>query len=70
MSDDNRRSLLLFYDPFHLMSALLAFKGADFQTIDEMRRPSNQMRIAAALLTVKRSNKYLILRKCGMLFHA
>ncbi len=27
------------------------------------------MRIAAALLTAKRSNKYLILRKYGMLFH-
>jgi hypothetical protein len=51
------------------MSALLAFKGADFQTIDEMGRPSNQMRIAAALLTAKRSNKFLILRKYGMLFH-
>ena len=60
---------LLFYDPFRLMPALLAFKGADFQILDGMGRPSNQMRIAAALLTAKRCNKFLILRKYGMLFH-
>jgi hypothetical protein len=51
------------------MPALLALKGADFQSIGRMWRPSSQMRIAAALLTAKRRNKFVILHNKGMLFH-
>jgi hypothetical protein len=40
---------LLFYDPLRLMPTLWALDGADFQTLEGIRRSSNQMRIAAAL---------------------
>jgi len=42
--------VLLFNDPLRLMSTLRALKGADFKTKERMRRPSNQMRIAATSL--------------------
>jgi hypothetical protein len=51
------------------MPALVALKDTNFQTRDRMRRPSNQMRIAAALVTAKRFNKFVILHNKGMLFH-
>ena len=51
------------------MPALVALKDTNVQSGDRMRRPSNQMRIAAALVTAKRFNKFVILHNKGMLFH-
>jgi hypothetical protein len=48
----------------------VALKDADFQALDGVGRPSNQMRIAAALAAAKRCNKFVILHKKGMLFHS
>jgi hypothetical protein len=64
------RSGLRFNDSLHLNPALLALENADFQTFAKrMRRASNQVRIAAALVTANRRDKFLIRRKYGMLFH-
>jgi hypothetical protein len=41
------------------MRALVARKDADFQTLESVWRPSRQMRIAVAVFTAKRFNKYL-----------
>jgi hypothetical protein len=38
----------------NLMPALVTLKHADFQIFERMWRPSNQMRVAAALFTAKR----------------
>ena len=51
------------------MRALVARKDADFQTLESVWRPSRQMRIAAAVFTAKRFNKYLFLHMEGMLVH-
>jgi hypothetical protein len=51
------------------MPALVALKDAGLQIVDRMRGPPNQMRIAAALATAKRCNKFVILHNYGMLFH-
>ena len=56
-------------DSLNLTPALVALKDADFQILDRMGRPSNQMCIAAALVTAKRFNKFLLLHKYGMIFH-
>jgi hypothetical protein len=54
----------------YLTLALVALKDAHLQVPNRMRRPPNQMRIAAALVAAKRCNKFVILHKKGMLFHA
>jgi hypothetical protein len=51
------------------MRALVALEDADFQMLDRVWRPSSQMRIAATVFTAKRSNKFLVLHKEGMLVH-
>jgi hypothetical protein len=51
------------------MPALVALKDACLQIIDGMRASPSQMRIAAALATAKRCNKFVILHNYGMLFH-
>ena len=48
---------------FNLMPARQAFKGADFQTLERIRHPSNQTRIVVALAAANRCNKFLILCK-------
>jgi hypothetical protein len=63
------RDAVFARNSLHLIPALVAFKDADLQIFDRMRRSSNQMRIAAALFTAKRFNKFLILHKEGMLVH-
>jgi hypothetical protein len=55
-------------DSLHLTPALV-LKDADFQILDRMWRPSRQMRIAAALFTAKRFNKFLVLHNEGMLVY-
>jgi hypothetical protein len=45
------------------MRALVAGKDADFQTLESVWRPSSQMRVAAAVFTAKRSNKFQVLHK-------
>jgi hypothetical protein len=56
-------------DLLNLVPALVTLKDADFQILERMRRPSSQMRIAAALFTTKRRNKFVILPDKGMLLH-
>jgi hypothetical protein len=51
------------------MPALVALKDACLQIVDGMRASPSQMRIAAALATAKRCNKFVILHNKGMLFH-
>ena len=51
------------------MSTLVALKNACLQTVDGMRGSPSQMRIAAALVTAKRCNKFVILHNKGLLFH-
>ncbi len=51
------------------MPALVALKNARFQIVDGMRGSPSQMRIAAALATANRCNKFVILHNKGMLFH-
>ncbi len=51
------------------MRALVALKDADFQIRGGVWRSSNQMRIAAAVVTRKRRNKFVILHNKGMPFH-
>ena len=41
---------LRFDDSLGLTPALVAFKDADLQIVDRMRRSANQMRIAAAIV--------------------
>jgi hypothetical protein len=60
---------LRFDNSLGLTLALVAFKDADLQIVDGMRRSANQMRIAAAIFAAKRLNKFLILHKEGMLVH-
>jgi hypothetical protein len=51
----------LFYDdPLRLIPTLRTFKGTDFQPTEGMRRPSHQMRIAAAAATANRRNKFMV----------
>jgi hypothetical protein len=56
-------------DSFHLMPARQALKRAYFQTLERMRRPSNQTRIVIALAAANWRNKLLILHKEGTLVH-
>ena len=51
------------------MPALVALKNACLEIVDGMRGSPSQMRIAAALATAKRCNKFVILHNKGMLFH-
>jgi hypothetical protein len=51
------------------MPALVALKNACLQIFDGMRGSPSQMRIAAALVTAKRGNKFVILHNKGLLFH-
>jgi len=51
------------------MPALVALKNTCLQIFDGMRGSPSQMRIAAALATAKRCNKFVILRNKGLLFH-
>jgi len=51
------------------MRALVALKDTDFQIRGRVWRSSNQMRIAAAVVTAKRRNKFVILHNKGMFFH-
>ena len=44
-------------DSFHLMPARAALKGADFQTLEWIRRPSNYMGFAVTLATANQRNK-------------
>ena len=44
-------------DSFHLMPARAALKGADFQTLEWIRRPSNYMSFAVTLATANQRNK-------------
>ena len=46
---------LRFNESLGLTLALVAFKDADLQTVDGMRRSSDQMGIAAAIFAAKRS---------------
>jgi hypothetical protein len=56
-------------DSFHLMPARQALKRTYFQTLERMRRPSNQTRIVVAVAAANWRNKLLILHKEGMLVH-
>jgi hypothetical protein len=47
-------------DSFRLMPAGEALTGADFQTLERIRRPSNQIGTIVALATADRRNKFLI----------
>jgi hypothetical protein len=51
------------------MPALVALKNTFLQIFDGMRGSPSQMRVAAALATAKRCNKFVILHNKGMLFH-
>ena len=51
------------------MPALVALKNTCLQIFDGMRGSPSQMRIAAALVTAKRCNKFVILHNKGLLFH-
>jgi len=51
------------------MPTLVALKNACLEIVDRMRGSPSQMRIAAALATAKRCNKFMILHDKGMLFH-
>ena len=51
------------------MPALVALKNTCLQIFDGMRGSPSQMRIAAALVTAKRCDKFVILHNKGLLFH-
>ena len=51
------------------MPALVALENTCLQIFDGMRGSPSQMRIAAALVTAKRCNKFVILHNKGLLFH-
>jgi hypothetical protein len=51
------------------MPALVALKNTCLQIFDGMRGSPSQMRIAAALVTAERCNKFVILHNKEILFH-